>query len=106
MNAIPKIGSVTPVAPVTAEEDPSRTADMHRRFIVTYEQRAVDAKRAGKRRLADLAAERKAEKERHAAAIARLDELVAEAKQGTEVAADVNRRLAAASRAAVEHLVE
>ena len=106
MTAIPKIGSVTPVAQVTAEEDLSRTADMHRRFIVTYEQRSVDARRAGKRRLADLAAERKAEKERHAAEIARLDELVADAKQEAEVAADVNRRLAAASRAAVEQLVE
>lgn len=106
MNAMPKNDNVTMLSAIPPDVELSKAADIHRGCASAYEQRVVDAKRAGKRRLADLAAERKAEKERHAAEIARLDELVADAKQEAEVAADVNRRLAAASRAAVEQLVE
>lgn len=106
MNAMPKIDNVPMLSAIPPDVELSKAADIHRRCASAYEQRVVDAKRAGKRRLADLAAERKAEKERHAAEIARLDALVEDAKSGTAIAVEANQKLAAASRAAADMLVE
>lgn len=107
MSAMPNIHEAkSNVVPLTGLDQIERAADLHRRFAATHEQKATDARRAGKRRLAEIAAAKKAEKERHLAEMARLDELAAAAKEQAEADVDANRKLAAASRAALDLLAE
>ena len=96
--------TVIPFPQADPSSEVERLADIHRKGVTKYQRRIGETKKAMRAAIVALEAERKAEKARHEAEIARLAEAILQAREtaARDVAAD--EKLAAASRAALDML--
>lgn len=95
---------VIPFPKADPASEVERLADIHRNGVTKYQRRIGETKKAMRAAVATLEAERKAEKARHDAEMARIAASIVDVREeaARDVAAD--EKLAAASRAALDML--
>lgn len=81
------------------EHEAERLADIHRRLVKKHESRLVDTRNGLKAALATLAASAKAERQRHAEAMAQIAERTAEAREVARRDTAADQKVAAKARA-------
>jgi hypothetical protein len=81
------------------EHEAERLADIHRRMVKKHESRLVDTRNGLKAALATLAASAKAERQRHAEAMAQIAERTAEAREVARRDTAADQKVAAKARA-------
>lgn len=90
----------------SADYNVEKMGDMHRRIAAKYEQRIANTRKGCRATVASLEGQMKAEEERHAASMAILVERILETKERAEQEIAADRKIVAASKAAIDALTE
>lgn len=93
------------LATLDPETELDRIASAHRQAIARRQQRISDTKKRLKTTIAGIAADRKAEKARHDAALADLADREAKARELAERDVEADQKMVASSTAALEALI-